>query len=124
MPADRLKAVFEPLFTQPGVTHLGRIGHARVAAEYRAAGIWAYPCSFPETSCISAMKAQAAGAIPVVIPSGALRETIHIGFATKDAYTDPEPRPDGPELVAQWRQGHRQLVPDSAVADVPDPVAS
>jgi protein O-GlcNAc transferase len=110
--AGRLKAVFEPLFAQRGVTHLGRIGHARVAAEYRQAGIWAYPCSFPETSCISAMKAQAAGAIPVVIPSGALRETVHFGFTTKDAYTDPEPRPDGLELVSQWRQGLLELLSD------------
>jgi hypothetical protein len=58
------------------------------------------------------MKAQAAGAIPVVIPSGALRETVHFGFATKDAYTDPEPRPDGLELVSQWRQGLLELLSD------------
>jgi glycosyltransferase involved in cell wall biosynthesis len=110
--ADRLKAEFEPLFAQPGVTHLGRIGHEQVAAAYRQAGVWAYPCSFPETSCISAMKAQAAGAIPAVIPSGALRETVRFGFATKDAYTDPEPRTDGAELVAQWHQGLLDLLSD------------
>ena len=110
--AGRLKAVFEPLFAQPGVTHLGRIGHRQVATEYREAGIWAYPCSFPETSCISAMKAQAAGAIPVVIPSGALRETVHFGFVTSDAYTDDEPHTDGAGLVSEWRQGLVGLLPD------------
>jgi glycosyltransferase involved in cell wall biosynthesis len=110
--AAQLKAVLEPLFAQPGVTHLGRIGHAAVAGEYRRAGIWAYPCSFPETSCLSAMKAQVGGALPVVIPSGALRETVRFGFATKECYTDPGAEPDGPRLVAEWRRGLIALLRD------------
>jgi len=99
-----LKAVFEPLLAQPGISHLGRIGHADVAREYRTAGVWAYPCSFPETSCLSAMKAQAGGAIPVVIPSGALRQTVRFGLATEASYTDPGEEPHGPTLIAEWRR--------------------
>lgn len=81
------KAVVE-LLEQDGVVHLGRIGHDAVAREFRQAGIWAYPCLFPETSCITAMKAQAAGAMPVVIPTAALAETVRWGLRTKRAPAD------------------------------------
>jgi protein O-GlcNAc transferase len=68
--------------------HLGRIGHLEVAREFLSAGIWAYPTTFPETSCITAMKAQAAGALPVVIPSGAVGETVEFGAKTSTSAND------------------------------------
>lgn len=102
----RLRHAVEPLLAQRGVTHLGRISHEAVAGQYSAAGIWAYPCSYPETSCISAMKAQAAGAVPVVIASGALAETVGFGFKTMRGYTDfaglPVPRR---RIVEEWLEG-------------------
>jgi protein O-GlcNAc transferase len=64
----------------PGIRHLGRIGHRDVAREMLSAGVWAYPCSFPETSCLTAMKAQAAGAVPAVTTCGGLDETVQFGF--------------------------------------------
>ncbi|MBF0334436.1 MAG: hypothetical protein HQL40_12455 [Alphaproteobacteria bacterium] len=70
------------LMGQDGIVHLGRIGHREVAAEFLRADIWAYPCQFPETSCITAMKAQAGGAIPVVVPVAALAETVVYGART------------------------------------------
>jgi glycosyltransferase involved in cell wall biosynthesis len=65
------------------VEHLGRVSHAEVARQFLAAAIWAYPSWYPETSCITAMKAQAGGAIPVVIPNGALAETVQFGRVTR-----------------------------------------
>jgi glycosyltransferase involved in cell wall biosynthesis len=109
--AQRLRRTFEPLFRQPGVTHLGRIGHAAVAGQFRRAGVWAYPCSFRETSCITAMKAQAGGAIPAVIPNGALAETVRFGFRTTRCYDDLDGAP-GEELVDEWRTGLIQLLSD------------
>lgn len=65
---------------QQGITHLGRISHQDVAKEMLGAGIWAYPClNFNEVSCITAMKAQIAGAVPVVVPRAALNETVQYG---------------------------------------------
>lgn len=65
---------------QDGITHLGRISHKDVAKEMLGAGIWAYPCiQFDEVSCITAMKAQIAGAVPVVTPKAALNETVKYG---------------------------------------------
>lgn len=89
------KAKMNELMKQPGITELGRIGHAAVQKEYESAGIWAYPTHFGEISCITAMKAQAFGAVPVVIDYGAVSETVQHGIKvdgdiydqeTKDAY--------------------------------------
>ena len=81
-----------------------------MAEQYRRAGVWAYPCSWRETSCISAMKAQAGGAVPAVIPNGALRETVRFGFRTPYTYDDLAPGTSGQELIAQWREGVVDLV--------------
>jgi glycosyltransferase involved in cell wall biosynthesis len=74
------KKQVEDLMDQEGITHLGRISHKEVAKEMLGAGVWAYPCiEFNEISCITAMKAQIGGAIPVVIPKAALNETVKYG---------------------------------------------
>ena len=41
-----------------------------------SAGVWAYPTWFTETSCITAMEAQAAGLHIVTSPIAALNETV------------------------------------------------
>lgn len=69
-----------------GVTVRGGVDHATLAAAYRAAAVWAYPTGFEEISCITAMKAQAAGAWPVVTRFAALPETVIGGtFVRPDA---------------------------------------
>ena len=74
------KEKMQELMTQPGITHLGRISHGACAVEFESAGIWAYPTHFGEISCITAMRAQALGAIPVVINYAALEETVQHGI--------------------------------------------
>ncbi len=76
---QRWKAHMDALLAQPGVIHHGRVGHAQIWEETLKSGIWAYPSTYPETSCITAMKAQAAGAIPVVFGYAALTETVQHG---------------------------------------------
>lgn len=76
----KYKKEMEELMDQEGVTHLGRISHKEVIKEMLGAGVWAYPCTnFEEISCITAMNAQIAGTIPVVIPKAALNETVKYG---------------------------------------------
>lgn len=101
----RIRPYFESLMRQNGITHLGRIGHRAVAREYLRASLWAYPCSFPETSCISAMKAQAGGAVPVVIPTGALAETTGFGFRTMRSYTDYVGLAMPRRVIDEWIEG-------------------
>lgn len=61
-----------------GVEERGKIGHQELAREMKKGSILAYPCTtLAETFCITAIKAQAAGMIPVTIRLGALQETIH-----------------------------------------------
>ena len=91
-------APFESLFTllasTPGMTKLepmGQVALARVLAEH---DFWAYPCTFPETSCISALEAVAAGLYPVTTALGALPETLE-GWGTFVPA-------DGDTLVERW----------------------
>ena len=55
------------------------------------------------------MKAQAGGAIPAVIPNGALRETVRFGFRTKADFDNPGCS-NGNGLLDEWRQGLIELL--------------
>lgn len=58
-----------------GVTLHGRVGQAELAKAWMGARAWLYPTNFSETSCITAMEAQAAGAYCVCSRLAALAET-------------------------------------------------
>lgn len=62
-----------------GVTDYGKVGQDKINEAFFSAGIWPYPCPFPEIYCITAIKAQAAGAVPVASNYAALDETIAFG---------------------------------------------
>ena len=61
--------------TTPGVVFHGRAGQEEVARSYLQSQLWLYPTDFEETSCITAMEAQAAGCHIVATRCGALPET-------------------------------------------------
>lgn len=61
-------------------TFHGRVPQSKLARAFMEAKVWAYPTSFLETSCITAMEAQAAGCIPVTSKIAALPETVKHGF--------------------------------------------
>lgn len=62
-----------------GVTDHGKVSQTDIVRHSFESGIWAYPTTFPEISCITAMKCQASGAIPVVSDFAALKETVQFG---------------------------------------------
>jgi glycosyltransferase involved in cell wall biosynthesis len=64
----------------PGVRELGRISQNELYKKFKEASIWAYPTEFTEISCITAMQAQALGAVPVCTPVAALNETVNSKF--------------------------------------------
>lgn len=79
-----------------GVTDHGKIGHKQIAEEIFKSGVWAYPCPFPEVYCITAVKAQAGGAVPVSSNFAALKETVQFGeILTMKAQNEKTP-------VGQW----------------------
>lgn len=68
-----------------GVTDHGKVGQEEINRAIFSSGVWAYPCPFPEIYCITAIKAQAGGAIPVSSDFGALDETVQFGYKVKMA---------------------------------------
>jgi len=59
-----------------GVYYHDRVDQYELARQFMCSGIWAYPTWFAETSCITAMEAQAAGLKIVTSPIAALNETV------------------------------------------------
>jgi glycosyltransferase involved in cell wall biosynthesis len=65
-----------------GVQEHGMVGHEELNRAYAQASFWTYPCTAldAETFCISALRAQFSGAVPVIIDGSALVETVRSGF--------------------------------------------
>lgn len=63
-----------------GVSMRGRVDQKTLAREFLSAGVWAAPTWFTETSCITAMEAQAAGLRCVTSAIAALNETVGEDF--------------------------------------------
>jgi glycosyltransferase involved in cell wall biosynthesis len=84
------KEVITRLLNQPGVYEHGRVNQEQILKEYAKSSIWAYPTEFFEISCITAMKAQALGCIPISTNVGALDETIQFGLKVDNSsiYSD------------------------------------
>jgi glycosyltransferase involved in cell wall biosynthesis len=68
------------LASTPGVHYHGRVNQKDLATAFLASKVWAYPTYFTETSCISAMEAQAAGCVPVTTKLAALAQTVKHGI--------------------------------------------
>lgn len=114
------RAVVDKL-QQEGVHELGRIGHEELAKHMLSANIWAYPTEFTEISCITAMKMQAAGAVPVCTTVAALDETVQHGikFAVQDIYTNPEAQQQFIDKIVELLTNdypHRQEMIDWALS--------
>lgn len=58
----------------------GLVGHEELNRAYEKASLWTYPCIAPETFCITGIRAQLSGAIPVIIEGSALKETVRYGY--------------------------------------------
>lgn len=91
---DWKKTVVDNMKTTEGFTDLGKLNHREVAALYRKAKVFAYPTEFAEIDCISAKKAQAAGAIPVCTDFAALETTVEFGHKVHS-----------PKTVENWSVG-------------------
>lgn len=75
---------------QEGIFEHGRVGHKKLIKEFQKSGLYVYPSHFQEISCISAMKAQGCGCVPVVTDYAALNETVKQGIKVSGKCGNPE----------------------------------
>jgi len=73
---EAIAAMKVQIASTEGVVFHGRLSPGRLAEHFRAASVWAYPNWFHETSCLTAMQAQAAGLCIVTSALAALNETV------------------------------------------------
>jgi glycosyltransferase involved in cell wall biosynthesis len=79
------------LMKQPGIgAQCQHVSMDELWEEYLSSGIWIYPTEWRENSCITAMKAQACGVLPVTTSVAALAETVQWGrkISARDIYTN------------------------------------
>src|SRR5262249_44999537 len=94
-----------------GVDHVGSRPQPELAAELRKAAVLAYPNSYPETSCIAALEAMAAGCLVGTSKRAVLPETT-AGFARL-----VPPDDDRPAYVDQFVAEVVQALTDLAGPD-------
>lgn len=82
-------ATIKAALDQPWIINHGRVSQPDLYRLWLSAGLWVYPTTFHETSCITAMEAQAAGAVPIVSPVAALAENVRHGVHLSGNPTDP-----------------------------------
>ncbi len=84
------KEKMEAMMKADGVTHHGRVSQPEIEEWYKKCGIWAYSTHFGEINCISALKAQCWGAIPVVTNWAALQTSVKWGKKVDGDIYEPE----------------------------------
>lgn len=68
-----------PKAEESRIFYHGRVGQVELATAQAETLVWAYPSDFKESFCITALEAQAAGAVPVTTRLAALAETVKVG---------------------------------------------
>lgn len=106
-----------------GVTEHGRLTHEELAKLMKRTKVWAYPTEFTEINCITALKAQEAGCIPVTTDCYALQESVHdhtFSVACEDIYTNKEKQAEFVDMVVKALNSKHQTkpVPKVSWADV------
>jgi glycosyltransferase involved in cell wall biosynthesis len=71
------KKVAQVLSAIPGVVLHGPVTQGILAREYMRSTVYLYPCTVPETCCITALEAQAGGCALITSSLGALPESVN-----------------------------------------------
>lgn len=88
----------------PGVYYHGVVSNAEVRQALKESHIFAYPCTWEETSCIALIEAMSAGCTAVIPDLAALPETAS-GYAQLYPYTD-----DKVEHVERFAEALRRAI--------------
>jgi len=104
------------LMKQEGITHHDRVSQPELEKWYKKCGIWAYPTDFYEINCISAIKAQVFGAVPVTMNYAALKETVQYGVKIDGDIYDKETKEEYKRMLiaslkdTEWQEEQRKLM--------------
>jgi hypothetical protein len=84
--------LIEDLRKKDGVNWHGKVGQAVLNKWFAKSAIWAYPTKWPEVYCITAIKAQAHGTIPICKDKFAMKDTVKYGVKIPEEadVADPE----------------------------------
>ena len=102
------KQIMVDLMKQEGVTEHGRVGHKQLAEAFMQSAIFSYSSDFQEISCMSAMLAQAYGAVPVVTNYAALVETVRNGLKVDADITTKEGQEEYKKALISLLQDHQK----------------
>lgn len=75
-PDDGYKGIYDACRNTRGINYVGPVSQTELAQRMKKTSFLAYPCVFPETYCIAALEAMAAGAYVVTSNLGALPNTL------------------------------------------------
>lgn len=103
----------------PTITYYGSVGQDVLAEEIASCGVWAYPTQFGEISCITAMKMQCGGAIPITTDYAALHETCRHGYQLGEYM---EPKFDKEEFISTMisvigNESHQKTIRTQMLSD-------
>ena len=100
------KEKMDKMMEADGITHHGRLPQPEIEEWYKKCGVWAYPTHFGEINCISAMKAQAWGAVPVCINYAALKTTVQYGKRIDGDIYEPEVQEEYKKALIRMLERH------------------
>ena len=73
------KTEMEDMMKQDGITHHGRLSKEKLDEITAKCDLWVYPTHFEETNCITALRSQSLGCVPVTVNLAALQDTVFSG---------------------------------------------
>jgi glycosyltransferase involved in cell wall biosynthesis len=84
------KEQMDEMMKQEGITHHGRVSKDKLDEITASCDLWVYPTHFEETNCITALRSQSLGCVPVTMELAALQDTVFSGVKIDGDITDPE----------------------------------
>lgn len=78
------------LMEQCCVTHHGRVSKSKLDEITASCDLWVYPTHFQETNCITALRSQSLGCVPVTMNLAALQDTVFSGVKLDGEIEDEE----------------------------------
>lgn len=104
---EKYGALYQRCRETPGVEYVGSLDQPTLARVMQSVAVWAYPNTFPETSCIAALEAMASGCRIVTTALGALPETT-AGFARLVPF-GPNQAFDMPQFIGETVTALREV---------------